>query len=216
MVGGIQPALAAPATEAAHLGQHGVIFVLEGAQLEVAKVGKGYTLLNADDHKSFLTRHGKDPALYRPDITHQALLAILDSPLTKSGRLKGLYVHTSKNVLIQISPHVRLPRTFRRFCGLMVQLLQKMSIRATNGPDKLLKIVKGPVTKLLPVDCRRIAFSRSAERLVFLSEFAKDSDDSRVPVFIGRCLCTWGIGSVICGRVHRYFPLSFECSMLHK
>lgn len=56
---------------------------------------------------------------------------------------QGLYVHTAKNVLIQISPHVRLPRTFRRFCGLMVQLLQKMSIRATNGPDKLLKVIVG-------------------------------------------------------------------------
>lgn len=47
-------------------------------------------------------------------------------------------------------PQVRLPRTFRRFCGLMVQLLQKLSIRATNGPDKLLKVVKGPVTKYFP------------------------------------------------------------------
>jgi hypothetical protein len=45
---------------------------------------------------------------------------------------------------------VRLPRTFRRFCGLLVQLLQKLSIRATNGPDKLLKVVKGPVTKHFP------------------------------------------------------------------
>lgn len=35
---------------------------------------------------------------------------------------------------------VRLPRTFKRFCGLFVQLLQKLSIRATNGPDKLLKV----------------------------------------------------------------------------
>lgn len=49
-----------------------------------------------------------------------------------------------------LSPQVRLPRTFRRFCGLMVQLLQKLSIRATNGPDKLLKVVKGPVTKYFP------------------------------------------------------------------
>ena len=54
--------------------------------------------------------------------------------------LQGLYVHTHKNVLIQVNPQVRLPRTFKRFCGLMVQLLQKLSIRATNGPDKLLKV----------------------------------------------------------------------------
>ncbi len=57
---------------------------------------------------------------------------------------------------------VRLPRTFKRFCGLMVQLLQKLSIRATNGPDKLLKVVKGPVTRLLPPGARRIGFSHSA------------------------------------------------------
>lgn len=55
--------------------------------------------------------------------------------------LQGLYVHTHKNVLIQVNPQVRLPRTFKRFCGLMVQLLQKLSIRATNGPDKLLKVL---------------------------------------------------------------------------
>ena len=54
-------------------------------------------------------------------------------------QLQALYVHTAKNVLIQINPQVRLPRTFKRFCGLLVQLLQKLSIRATNGPDKLLK-----------------------------------------------------------------------------
>lgn len=54
--------------------------------------------------------------------------------------MQGLFVHTHKNVLIQVNPSVRLPRTFKRFCGLMVQLLQKLSIRATNGPDKLLKV----------------------------------------------------------------------------
>lgn len=57
---------------------------------------------------------------------------------------------------------VRLPRTFRRFCGLMVQLLQKLSIRATNGPEKLLRVVKGPVTRLLPTGARRVGFSHSA------------------------------------------------------
>ena len=51
--------------------QSGVIFVLEGANLEVAKVGKSYELLNCDDHANFLRRHGKDPALHRPDICHQ-------------------------------------------------------------------------------------------------------------------------------------------------
>lgn len=36
----------------------------------------------------------------------QALLMILDSPLNKAGKLKALYVHTAKNVLIQVNPQV--------------------------------------------------------------------------------------------------------------
>lgn len=32
---------------------------------------------------------------------------ILDSPLNKAGKLKALYVHTNKNVLIQVNPQVR-------------------------------------------------------------------------------------------------------------
>lgn len=91
---------------------------------------------------------------------------VLDSPLNKAGKIKGIYVHTNKNVLIQVNPHVRLPRTFRRFSGLMAQLLQKLSIRATNGPDKLLKVIKGPVGRHLPVGAHRIGFSRSAQQTV--------------------------------------------------
>jgi hypothetical protein len=57
---------------AASSSDGGVIFVLENAQLEAAKVGKNYELLNCDDHANFLRRHNKDPALFRPDICHQA------------------------------------------------------------------------------------------------------------------------------------------------
>ena len=64
------------------------------------------------------------------------------------------------------SVQVRLPRTFRRFCGLIAQLLQKLSIRATNGPDKLLRVIKGPVGRHLPAGAHRIGFSRSAPQTV--------------------------------------------------
>ncbi len=144
---------------------------------------------------------------------------ILDSPLNKAGKVKGVYVHTSKNVLIQVNPQVsgcrrvhtsarcmhsfisifcffswidawlfcaqvRLPRTFRRFCGLLVQLLQKLSIRATNGPDKLLRVVKGPVTRYLPTNARRIGFSFSAESIVAMGQHAQQMDDEQPLVFV--------------------------------
>lgn len=70
MAGGIEASEYDEAPAASSSGG-GVTFVLENAQLEAAKVGKNYELLNCDDHANFLRRHGKDPALYRPDICHQ-------------------------------------------------------------------------------------------------------------------------------------------------
>lgn len=58
----------------------------------------------------------------------------------------------------QVNTKVRIPRTFPRFKGLMVQLLQKLSIRATNGPDKLLKVNRGSACR----GCGRGAGGRTA------------------------------------------------------
>ncbi|XWS59019.1 hypothetical protein CRYUN_Cryun08bG0084900 [Craigia yunnanensis] len=101
----------------------GVIFVLEKASLEVAKVGKSYQLLNSDDHANFLRKNKKNPADYRPDIVHQALLAILDSPVNKAGRLQAVYVRTEKGVLFEVKPHVRIPRTYKRFSGIICKFI---------------------------------------------------------------------------------------------
>ena len=30
-----------------------------------------------------------------------------------------MYIRTAKGVLIEVNPHVRIPRTFKRFSGLM-------------------------------------------------------------------------------------------------
>eukprot|EP01023_Acetabularia_acetabulum_P004796 TRINITY_DN12030_c0_g5_i1.p2 TRINITY_DN12030_c0_g5~~TRINITY_DN12030_c0_g5_i1.p2 ORF type:complete len:231 (-),score=27.55 TRINITY_DN12030_c0_g5_i1:725-1417(-) len=142
----------------------GVVFVLEGAQLEVGKVGKNFALLNSDDHGRYLQNKQLDPAEYRPDICHQALLTILDSPLNKAGKIKGIFIKTTKNQLIQVNPGIRLPRTFRRFAGLIVQLLQQLSVRATDGSGKLLKLLKNDLSKHLPVGSRLIGFSKEGSQ----------------------------------------------------
>jgi rRNA small subunit pseudouridine methyltransferase Nep1 len=46
-----------------------------------------------------------------------------------------------------------------------VQLLQKLSIRANNGPDKLLRVIKSPVTTHLPTGARRVGLSHAAPSL---------------------------------------------------
>lgn len=48
----------------------------------------------------------------------KCLLMLLDSPLNKAGMLQ-VYIHTQKNVLIEVHPQCRIPRIYSRFCGLM-------------------------------------------------------------------------------------------------
>jgi len=176
--------------------QRRLFVILEQACLEAYRVtsgakGKGskdgdvkYTLLNCDDHQGILAKTGRDIADARPDITHQCLLTLLDSPLNKAGLLQ-VYIHTAKGVLIEVNPHVRIPRTFKRFSGLMVQLLHKLSIRGVNGPEKLLKVIKNPVADHLPVNTIKLTLSGDAQT-VRLSKYLPTLPETHsIAVFIG-------------------------------
>ncbi|KAI1285682.1 Ribosomal RNA small subunit methyltransferase NEP1 [Halotydeus destructor] len=160
-----------------------LIVVLEKANLEIVKAGNKFELLNCDDHLGLIRKYKKDPAFCRPDITHQCLLMLFDSPLNRAGLLQ-VYIHTKNNVLIEINPQTRFPRTFKRFANLMVQLLYKLSIRSSQGAQKLLKVIKNPVTLHLPPGCRKIGTSFQAEKLVKPSELVTDAD-SPVCIVIG-------------------------------
>eukprot|EP00698_Gefionella_okellyi_P006415 TRINITY_DN15766_c0_g1_i1.p1 TRINITY_DN15766_c0_g1~~TRINITY_DN15766_c0_g1_i1.p1 ORF type:complete len:272 (+),score=45.52 TRINITY_DN15766_c0_g1_i1:790-1605(+) len=160
-----------------------VIVVIEMACLETVKAGKNFQLLNCDDHITYCRKHNRDPNECRPDITHQCLLTLMDSPLNKAGLLQ-VYIHSQKGVLIEINPHTRIPRTFKRFCGLMVQLLHKLSIRATNGPDKLLRVIKNPVTSHLPSNCRKIGTSHKAKKCVEIADYVQTLPKNEPIVFV--------------------------------
>ncbi|MEM4548526.1 MAG: hypothetical protein QXP94_07425, partial [Thermofilaceae archaeon] len=60
----------------------------------------------------------------RPDIAHFCMLLALGSLLNRAGMLE-LYVHTYDGRMIGVSPHVRLPRNYNRFVGLVEQLLKE-------------------------------------------------------------------------------------------
>lgn len=139
-----------------------LIVVLENASLETFKDGKTFKLLTADSQRKSV-KNQKD--VCRPDITHQCLLMLLDSPLNRAGKLQ-VYIHTERNVLIEVNPATRIPRTFDRFCGLMVQLLHKLSIHAHDGPHKLLKVIKNPVSDYFPAGSRKYCMTFNAPRCV--------------------------------------------------
>nr|XP_009586730.1 ribosomal RNA small subunit methyltransferase NEP1-like [Nicotiana tomentosiformis] len=114
----------------------------------------------------------------------QAMLSILDSRVNKAGRLKALYVKTEKGVLFEVKPHVRIPRSFKRFAGIMLQLLQKWSITAVGKREKLLRVIENPVSKYLPIDCRKIGFSHSSEKLVDIQEYVNGINKDMNLVFV--------------------------------
>jgi rRNA small subunit pseudouridine methyltransferase Nep1 len=165
-----------------------LIVVLSNACLETHKVsssnGDRYALLNCDDHQGLLKKMNRDIADTRPDITHQCLLTLLDSPINKAGRLQ-VFIHTTRGVLIEVNPSVRIPRTFKRFSGLMVQLLHRLVIRSVNSEEKLLKVIKNPITDHLPTKCRKVTLSFDA-KLQRVQDYAATLDeDESICVFVG-------------------------------
>lgn len=167
-----------------------MIVVLSEASLETYKIssngpgGDKYALLNCDDHQGILKKMGRDISEARPDITHQCLLTLLDSPINKAGKLQ-VYIHTSRGVLVEVNPTVRIPRTFKRFSGLMVQLLHKLSIRSVNSEEKLLKVIKNPITDHLPTKCRKVTLSFDAPVVRVQDYINKLDEDESICVFVG-------------------------------
>lgn len=78
--------------------------------------------MSNDRHSELLKKNNRDPGSSRPDITHQCLLMLQDSPLNKSGYLQ-IYVHTEKNVLIEIHRQTKIPTDFDEFADLMGLIL---------------------------------------------------------------------------------------------
>ncbi|KAK8266719.1 hypothetical protein V6Z11_D12G261000 [Gossypium hirsutum] len=161
--------------------------------------GENFQLLNSDDHANFLRKNNNNPADYRPDITHQALLSILDSPINKVGRLQIVYVRTEKDVLFEVKPHVRIPRTYKLFLidlfyNNVVQLIQKLNITAVGKCENVLRVIKNLVTNYFPVNSRKIGgFSYSLDKLVKMRKYVDVVGDDVNLVFV--------VGAMVHGKI---------------
>uniref|UniRef100_A0A7E4VX57 18S rRNA (pseudouridine-N1)-methyltransferase n=1 Tax=Panagrellus redivivus TaxID=6233 RepID=A0A7E4VX57_PANRE len=160
-----------------------VYFIIENCSLEYARIGREDAILTSDDHRFISKNLNEDASRFRPDILHQCLLNLLDSPLNRAGHMR-LYFHTTTNVLVEVSPQCRIPRTFKRFCGLMVQLLVKRIVQSQDG-QVLMKVVKNPVTNYLPVGCEVFLTSYSAKTLQRPRELVPTGDLKQVAFVVG-------------------------------
>lgn len=66
----------------------------------------------------------------------------------------------------------------------MVQLLHKYSITAADSSVKLIKVIKNPITDHLPVGCRKILMSYSADGIKKPSELVP-GDEEPVCIVVG-------------------------------
>ena len=160
-----------------------LIIILEGASLELGNIKKNPQILNCDDHYKIIKSMKKKLEEFRPDIIHQCLLNLFDSPLNKVGLLQ-VYIHTNKNVLIEINPKTRIPRTFKRFSGLFSQLFLKNEIGISGVGDEaqdekkeiFLKILNTKIENLIG-DVPKILLSEKG-RLVDIDTYCKNLEEN--------------------------------------
>ena len=80
-------------------------------------------------------------------------------------------IKTKKNVIIKVNPRIRFPRTYKRFSGLMAQLLTKMSIKSPEDKITLLEIVNGPIESHLPADSFIVGTSAKGHLVTNFEEY---------------------------------------------
>lgn len=67
----------------------------------------------------------------------------------------------------------------------MVQLLHRLSIRSASSPEKLLKVIPGPITKHLPPNCRKVTLSAEAP-VVRVNDYIRNlGSEESICVFVG-------------------------------
>ena len=105
----------------------------------------GEVLLDRSFHHAAMQRLARTRRSYpvekmgRPDIVHNTLLQILETPLNWEGHLRT-FIHTQDDYVISINPKVRLPKNYLRFVGLVEQLFAEGQVPEKG--DALLSLKK--------------------------------------------------------------------------
>jgi rRNA small subunit pseudouridine methyltransferase Nep1 len=108
----------------------------------------------------------------RPDLVHQAVLAVTGTPAYLMGEVK-LYIHTFVNIVIEVAEKTRLPKTYFRFQGLMEKIL-------SGQKEKLLRVREMKAEELIDYIGAEsvIGFSRRGKLMKpegWVSKYVKDN-----------------------------------------
>ncbi|MGQ9469169.1 MAG: ribosome biogenesis protein [Nitrososphaerales archaeon] len=112
--------------------------IIKHASSKGKKVGE--ILLDRSYHHSAMLRLKDADKRGRPDIVHFSLLEATSSPLYMEGFME-VYAHTIADEVIKLGKHVRLPKAYFRFEGLIEKLFKKRKIVSSNN-EVLLEMKK--------------------------------------------------------------------------
>jgi len=127
-------------------------------------------LLDRSFHHSAMARLKDSEKRGRPDLVHSALLSATGTPLYLQGRVK-VFVHTYCDLVVDIAPKTRVPKSYLRFRGLMEQVLlgrgdKLVTARPSKLTDLVRKAVKPDITVGLSVQGRKMELEDLAGRLM--------------------------------------------------
>ena len=125
---------------------------------------------------------------------HRSVLAIFDSPLAKAG-LSEVLIHTTDKKVIRLDKSMRvaasekIPRTEKRFNGLLAQVLDEGEVRPEGSAVALMKLLPGQLEEHLPADAAKVGRGEqvgtsSAARFVSLREYVGKASAARRVVFV--------------------------------
>ncbi|EHY65852.1 rRNA small subunit pseudouridine methyltransferase Nep1 [Nematocida ausubeli] len=133
--------------------------VLQNANIEIVKTKRGKELLSSEMVEA---RKRANSTEYRPDILHQCLLMLLDSPLNKAGHLRVL-IELSTGKVVTLNKTIRIPRVYSRFSGLLVQLLERHRIYSEGERIELMKVEKERLESFISNESIKVGLSKEGE-----------------------------------------------------
>ena len=127
-------------------------------------------LLDRSFHHSAMGRLKDSEKRGRPDLVHGALLSVTGTPLYLEGKVM-LYVHAYGDVVVEVAPKTRIPKSYIRFRGLMEKALAGggdglVRAQALGLRELVRKVLKPDVTFGLSVRGMRMELEDLAGRLM--------------------------------------------------
>ncbi|ADM10898.1 putative Mra1-like protein [Encephalitozoon intestinalis ATCC 50506] len=94
---------------------------------------------------------------------YRVLKLLMDSPLNKSKKL-CVYIHTTRNVLIELSYLLEVPENPIELSDVMSYLLKRLVVKSSDG-TVLAKVIKNPINNHLPPNSTKIRLSPRGSRV---------------------------------------------------